>query len=123
MTPEVIAKLEVAFMNAFNDTEACIYAGISLATLQRYEEKHPKFSSKKESFKAHPNMLTKQELVKGIAGNLDQARWWAKNKMRDEFSEKTEIQHNVEGIELSPEVKAAMDRFHKDLYESLGKKS
>jgi hypothetical protein len=93
ITPEVLHKLEDAFTFAFNDEEAALYAGISPRTLYYYQNLHPKFVQRKEQLRKTPNMAAKKELVKAINGNVEQSRWWAKNKMSDEFGPKTKVAH------------------------------
>ena len=92
ITEDVLAKLEDAFRFCYTDDEACLYAGIHRATLYRYQEKHPKFSDRKMALRLNPNLHAKKELVEGIKGSIDQARWWAKNKMREEFGEKSTVE-------------------------------
>ena len=96
MTPDVIQKLEDAFMNSFTDREACFYAGIALQTLYNYSKEYPAFLERKENLKLSPNLIAKKNLVKGIDGSLDQSRWWAQHKMGDEFAPKTKTEHSGE---------------------------
>ena len=129
MTPEVIAKLEEAFTHCFSDKEACLYAGIHPATLYRFQEKYPEFSERKELLRLTPNMAAKKELVTGIKGNLDQARWWAQNKMTDDFGPKQVApvqlnQFNIDSLNLGTEVKEAVVIFEEAMRKQLiGKKA
>jgi hypothetical protein len=59
MTKETIAKLEFAYSCNCNDTEACLYAEIADTTLDRYEEKHPEFRSRKAMLRSKPRMTSK----------------------------------------------------------------
>ena len=113
MTKDVLSKLEDAFMFCYTDAEACLYVGISPDTLYEYQKKNPKFAERKTILRLNPNLHAKKELVEGIKGSIDQARWWAKNKMRDEFGEKAivELQGQVEttdktSVGISDAVKA-----------------
>ena len=92
----VIAKLEEAFIHTFTDAEACLYAGISVDALYRYEEKNPEFRERKQTLKLTPNLHAKKELVTGIKNNLGQARWWAEHKMPD-FKPKVEVSGSMTG--------------------------
>ena len=129
MTPEVLQKLEDAFANSFSDKEACLYAGISPATLYNFQEKYPAFLERKELIRLTPNMAAKKELVKNIAGNLDQARWWAQNKMTDDFGPKQMApvqlnQFNIDSLNLGTEVKEAVVIFEEAMRKQLiGKKA
>ena len=102
---DIVAKLEDAFRFCYTDDEACLYAGIHRATLYRYQEKHPEFSDRKMALRLNPNLHAKKELVEGIKGSIDQARWWAKNKMRDEFGEKAivELKGQIETTDKTSE--------------------
>jgi len=95
MTKDVLQKLEDAFMNCFTDEEACLYAGISPKTLYNYQNDNEDFLQRKQLLRKSPNLVAKTELVKAIKGNVDQSRWWAQNKMSDEFSPKAKIDHTV----------------------------
>lgn len=103
MTPDVLSKLEDAFMFCFTDEEACLYAGISTTAFYNYQLENPEFKERKKALRLHPNLSAKKELVEGIKGNINQARWWAQNKMGDEFNERTTIKHEG-GLELSGSV-------------------
>jgi len=128
MTDEVITKLEEAFMKSFTDKEACFSAGISTMALFRYEEKNPEFRERKKMLKNSPNMAAKTELAKSIKGNLNQARWWATNKMNEEFGPRptTAVQINNETItnvtEVTPEVKEAIFLFEDEMRKVLTKR-
>lgn len=112
MTPEVIQKLEDAFMNAFSDEMACIYASISEATLYSYCKENPEFAERKERLKKSPNLLAQKTIVKDIE-NVGGARYWAERRM-PEFMPKSKIEHSggidlSEGTEMSTEEKAALE--------------
>ena len=81
-------------MHTFTDEEACLYANIGTTTLYEYQKQNPSFTERKCALRLTPNMHAKRTLVSKIQNNLEQARWWAKNKMRDEFSEKTEVKYS-----------------------------
>src|SRR3990167_6178255 len=78
----VLGKLEDAFMNAFTDEMACLYAGINPDTLYEYCKKHPKFTERKERLKITPNLRAQQVIIKDIE-NVGGARYWAERRMRE----------------------------------------
>lgn len=124
ITPDVLQKLEDAFANSFSDKEACFYAGISTQTLYNFQKKYPEYVERKEALKLSPNMVAKRELVSNIKGNLDQARWWAQNKMSNEFGPKTEpavslTQVKIETLNLGVEVKEAVKSFNEAMRKQL----
>lgn len=129
--PEVIdettlQKLDDAFMFCFTDEEACLYANISPGTLYNYQKKHPEFLQRKKALRLTPNLAAKKELVGGIKGSINQARWWAQNKMNDEFGEKTTIKHEggieIDGEELTQGVDKAIKAFNETMRGVLTKK-
>jgi len=60
MTPEVIRKLEEAFLIGATDGEACVNAGIGMSTLYDYCSANPSFSDKKETLKNQPTLKAKK---------------------------------------------------------------
>jgi hypothetical protein len=95
MTPETINKLELAFMRGLNDTQACLYAGISDVTLDKYEAKNPEFVSKKKSLKQNVKMQAKVLLAESIeAGDKYDAKWWLERRDPD-FKPKKETDINL----------------------------
>ena len=122
MTPDTIAKLEDAFMNSFTDRMACLYAGIDEATLYRYCEANPKFSERKEILKDTPNLAAQNELVKGIKGNVSQARWWAEHRM-PEFMPKTKVEHggkiDTTGLPMTEAVRKVATEYEEKLRQAI----
>lgn len=97
MTPEVVAKLEQAFANAFTDEQACIFADISKNSLYDYIEKNPEFSNRKEQLKKRVDIKAKTKVIEAInIGDMATAKWWLERKCKDEFSLKTETEHSGE---------------------------
>ncbi len=66
MTPSTIQKLEAIFKIDWTVTEACLYAGISLATYYTWCEKDTKFSERMARAKQFPFILAKKTLFKSI---------------------------------------------------------
>ena len=69
MIPEVVSKLEQAFLMGCTDEEACVFADISRAALGRYEEKHPKFRDRKWTLKSNPSLLARQVILDALKNN------------------------------------------------------
>lgn len=100
MTKEVVSKLEEQFFHGQSDEVACFRAGISRATLHRYEQKYPEFRDRKHALKSNPNAIAKDVIYEALEkGDKDMAKWYAERKMKDEFSTKQENDINVKGIE------------------------
>lgn len=114
-TPEVVAKLEQAFANAFTDSQACIFAGVSKDALYYYISKNPSFHDRKESLKKRVDIKAKTKLIEAInEGDVSSAKWWLERKCKDEFSLKTET-------ELSGEVKSKVIYIEKEEKEAYKK--
>lgn len=90
---DVLQKLEDAFMNAFTDEMACVYAGISARALYNYCKGNPEFMQRKTLLKLRPDLTAQRQLVSAnntIAG----ARWWAEHRMKD-FMPKTKVEQRA----------------------------
>ena len=109
-------------MNAFTDKMACLYAGISEASLYRYCEENQAFRERKELLKDTPNLAAQNELVKGIAGNVSQARWWAEHRMPD-FMPKTKTESTIkietDGTAMSPAARAVALEYEEKLRQAI----
>ena len=120
MTEEVLKKLEDAFMNAFTDEMACLYAGISLQTLYNYAEQHTGYLERKEALKKTPDLVAQKTLVSDLK-NIGGARWWAERKMED-FKPKTKVEHSgsiaTEGAQ-SPAARAIADEYEQKLRKEI----
>lgn len=100
MTPEILAKLEEAFLLGCSDIEACFYAGISKSTLYVYQENNPEFKDRKEELKANPIFIARKTVVKEIAEKGELALKFLERKKKDEFSTSADI--NLGGQDGNP---------------------
>lgn len=92
MTEDVVKKLEYAFMRGLSDTEACLFADISRATLYNYCNDNPEFLDRKEELKKHPTAKAKLNITEAIEnGDEDMSKWWLERRAKDEFSTKQTI--------------------------------
>lgn len=92
VTPEVVAKLEYAFLRGMNDTEACLYADISRSAFYDYINKNPEFADRKEELKKYPSVRAKINITEAIEqGDEDISRWYLERRNKDEFSQKQEL--------------------------------
>ena len=103
MTPEVLAKLEHAFLLGCTDIEACFYADISQDALYDYQRANPEYSKRKEALKQNPIFIARTSVVDKMADDGDLALKYLERKLKSEFSTKTEVDQNLSG---SVEVKA-----------------
>ncbi len=91
MTPENIAKLEIAFSNGASDLEACFIAGISKSTFYDYCKENPSFSDRKEALKEMPKYRARVNIVEAInSGDKQQSNWYLERKAKSEFAQRTE---------------------------------
>ncbi len=116
---DVLQKLEDAFAFCYTDEEASLYAGISPRTLYNYQNKHPEFIQRKEALRLTPNLAAKKELVAGIKGNIEQSRWWAKNKIAHEFGERNTMKHEGNIGTEDTAVKEGMESIVKSFNEGM----
>jgi len=103
MTPEVVQKLEQAFCSDMTDLEACLYAGISKATLHTYQNANPKFKDRKELLKNTLSLKAKTRVAKEInAGDLETAQWWLERRRKKEFNKKINLDHTSGDEPMAP---------------------
>lgn len=96
MTPEIVGKLEYGFLKGLNDTECCLYAGISRQALYDYCNKYPEFADRKEELKKQPSTTAKLNIVEAIDnGDIDISKWYLERRNKEEFSLKQEVEANV----------------------------
>lgn len=94
MTRETLDKLEVGFTYSYTDAEACLYAGISVDALYKYQRENPAYIKRKEELRLTPNLMAKKVLVEGIKDDTGQARWWAERKIRNDFQPSAKVEHS-----------------------------
>jgi len=109
---EVVAKLEQAYAIGCSDVEACVYAGIDRATLFRYQKRNPEFRNRKEYLKAKPILQARQTVVKALATDANDARWFLTKKLPQEFGDKQVM--SVEVIDLGAEAKKRSAKYLKE---------
>jgi hypothetical protein len=92
LTPEVIQKLEVAFIAGCTDLEACCYADIGKSSLYNYCNDHPDFMERKETLKNQPIMQARFIVQESLTnGDLNTA-----NRVIDRKEGQKIVQTNVE---------------------------
>lgn len=67
MTPEVVSKLEQAFLMGCTDDEACLFADIGRSTLFRYCDDNEGFRDRKEVLKQNPVLQARQVQMDDLA--------------------------------------------------------
>lgn len=103
MTPETIAKLEIAFSNGASDKEAIFIGGIGSSTFYDYCQANPEFSERKEGLKDMVKYQARKNIVDAILeGDKQQSNWYLERKAKDEFSSRTE-NTGADGKDLIPD--------------------
>lgn len=98
MTEEAIRKLEEAFSFGASDKEAIFIADISSSTFYDYCKDHPEFAERKEQLKDMPKYRARVNIVNKIKeGDVPTSLWYAERKIKDEFSQKSEIDASITG--------------------------
>jgi len=97
MTDIAIAKLEEAFALGCTDAEACLFAGISVDSLYKYQRENPEYIKRKAALKETPVLLARTTVVKAVKDNPTLAFQFLERKKRDEFGphQKVDIQGDV----------------------------
>lgn len=73
MTPEVIRKLEDAFLIGCTDLEACFAAGIGKTAFYVYCQENPDFAERKEALKQNPVYEARKVILDAIRDGKDVA--------------------------------------------------
>ena len=109
MTQDTLTKLQYSFEIGASDREACLFAGISLATLYNYQIANPEYLEQKESWKEKPTFLARQSVIKQFqSGDGDLALKYLERKKKDEFAPKQSLDMGV-----STELQEALDKVSK----------
>lgn len=86
-TPEVLNKLEEAFLLGCTDKEACLMADITQQTLIEWKKDKPDFSERIELLRQNPIREARQSLHKSIRrGDGKLALAYLERKVKDELS-------------------------------------
>ena len=114
MTPEVLEKLEQAFLYGATDIEACLVADIAPATLYKYQEKNPEFTERKASLKEMPVYQAREAVIKSFKRDPKLALAYLERKRKDEFSTRTETDVTSGGEKIeSPYAALTTDELRK----------
>lgn len=95
MTPEVLAKLDDAFMADATDEMACFLAGISQDTLYYYQTKNPGYSERKKMLKDNVRMQARMAVNKAIKSEEkpETAKWYLERRDK-EYKAKSDVTTN-----------------------------
>jgi hypothetical protein len=108
-TPETIQKLEQAFSIGCTDTEATLFANISMAALYDFQNKYPEFVERKRKLKESLTLRSRLNVAQAINAqtnpDIDLSKWYLERKRKEEFSLRQEtehsgaVRHSIESLE------------------------
>lgn len=116
MVKETLQKLQKAFLMGCTDSEACLYADISMSTLYNYQNDHPEFLEKKDLWKDNPIMKARATVYNAL-DKPDSAAWYLERKARKEFA----TRHEVTGAEGGA-VEVILDKMETN-YDDIAKRA
>jgi hypothetical protein len=90
-TPEVIRKIEEVAALDGSVEEMAYYAGIKKATLYSKLEDDKEFSDRINALRERPVLLARQTVMKALAANSADARWYLEKKKKKEFGNTIDI--------------------------------
>ena len=95
MTPEVINKLEEAFLMDCSILEACFYSGITKQTYYNYINDNPSFLSRIETLRENPVFQARKAVVSRLPDDPNLSLKYLEKKKKDEFGQSQDINVNV----------------------------
>lgn len=92
VTDQVLAMLREVYKLGCTDEEACAYAGISVAALQRYFDRVPQFRQERANLQELPVIKARSNIISAISEkNVAVSQWYMERKRRKEFGDSKEI--------------------------------
>jgi hypothetical protein len=89
LTPEIVTKLVAAFSMGYNDSQACLYSGVSRNTFYSWMLENVEFRDRIRRARIEPNIKAREVVVNALNnGDLGAAKWWLEKKSGGEFSGK-----------------------------------
>jgi hypothetical protein len=90
--PQVLHKLESAFLKGMNNREACFLANISESTFYAVCDKSPELLERFKMLQEAVKVRAKEVVAEAINdGDKQQANWYLERKSKDEFSPRQEL--------------------------------
>lgn len=97
---DIVAKLENAFSVRATDTQACIHAGISKATLYRFLDQNPEFRERFDTLREMIPLQAKTNVARDIMAGDTKTAQWLLERVDPEYS--TKIKQDSTVKELPP---------------------
>lgn len=90
--PQVLHKLESAFLRGMNNREACFLADISESLFYRVCQTSPELLERFKMLQENVKVRAKEVVAEAIdKGDKQQANWYLERKAKDEFSTRNEL--------------------------------
>jgi hypothetical protein len=98
-----IRKLEAAFHNDYDISEALIYSGVKRTTYYAELKRNEQFANKMKEAQSKVSMKCKSVIVEAILnGDPLNARWWLERRRRKDYATRSELTgedgEKIEGI-------------------------
>jgi len=90
MTPDTLAKLEMAFSMDCSILEACLVAGIARDTYYDYLKVNPAFADRAKLLRVKPLLKARTTIVQSL-DDVKAAQWYAERKAKGEFAQRKEL--------------------------------
>lgn len=123
MTPEVLAKLEWAFLRGYSDRQACLHAGINPMSLYRYQDENREYSERKAMLKENISIVAKENIIETIqAKHIGNSVWWLERQDSD-FNPKQKVEHSGglhnEVTQTPAVLQALKGRFEQEMWQAI----
>ena len=92
ITPDTVRKLEQAFRDGLNVSQACLTSGVGRTAYYEHFNADEEFANKMTLAQQYVTIKAKRLVVQEINdGNLGAAKWWLEHKARDEFGNQPQV--------------------------------
>jgi hypothetical protein len=92
ITADEVRKLETAFNNDYDITEALIYSGVKRTTYYDKLKKDKQFSDDMAVAQSKVSMKCKSVVIEAVMnGSVPDARWWLERRRRKDYATRSEL--------------------------------
>lgn len=102
---KVIEALEPYFRLGYSVNKSCEIVGIAQSTVQTWIDKDNELRLKIASWQAEPDHEARRVIVESIKdGKVDDAKWWAERREKQDFSTRTETDITTKGEKITDDI-------------------
>jgi predicted transcriptional regulator len=121
---KVIEALEPYLKLGYSVNKSCEIVGIAQSTVQTWIDKENELRLKIASWQVEPDHEARKVIVQSIKeGKVDDAKWWAERREKQDFSTRTETDVTTKGEKLQsnlpPDVEEVLKQAQDKLKEKL----